>query len=169
MSSAGRYTCEHCGRKGFKSETSLHQHQTQNDVCFEKLTSDLGSQYSSGHAKNEYKGAASKLTFGSVNPHVRPSLFDDLLRKPKKHARMHPNISKNTTKPSYGQPLQYEDFGNDFGMPQADIDDDEPQDVPNLGAIDDSMRQNFHDYVQRSQEFIPFTHLETTAITLLIQ
>jgi len=39
----------------------------------------------------------------------------------------------------------------------------------NLDHVDDSMRQQFRDYVKRSKEFIPLTHLDTTAITLLIQ
>ena len=169
MSSAGRYTCEHCGRKGFKSETSLHQHQTQNDACFAKLTAALGSQYSPSQAKSKYNGAASQLSFGSVNPHDRPSFFDDLIQKPQKAARIHPNVSTNTQKPTYGQPLRYEDFGDDFGLLPANFDDEEAQ-HPSCGdQVDNSMRQHFLDYVQRSEDFIPFTHLEVTAITLLIQ
>ena len=39
----------------------------------------------------------------------------------------------------------------------------------NLDHVDDSMHQQFRDYAKRSKEFISFTHLDTTAITLLIQ
>jgi len=39
----------------------------------------------------------------------------------------------------------------------------------NLDHVDDSMCQQFRDYVKQSKEFIPFTHLDTTTIILLIQ
>ena len=39
----------------------------------------------------------------------------------------------------------------------------------NLDHVDDSMRQQFRDHVKRSKEFIPFTYLHATAVTLLTQ
>jgi len=161
MSSAKRHSCEHCGKKGFKGEASLHQHQSQNNSCFAKLTSDLGSQYCSTSDKTKYDGAATCLLFGSVNPHSRPSFLNDFLRKPQKHPKLTSNTGQPNPNPGYGQPLQYQEHDNDFDMLLGISNNDDAVVEDNLDHVDDSMRQQFQDYVKRSKEFIPFTHLDT--------
>jgi len=169
MSSAKRYSCEHCGKKGFWSEASLHQHQSQNGACFAKLTSDLGSQCCSTSNKTKYDGAATYLLFGSVNHHSWPSFLNDFLRKPQKRPKLTSNAGQPNPNPGYGQPLRHQEYDNDFDMLLGISNNDDAVIEDNLDDVDDSMHQQFQDYVKRSKEFIPFTHLDATAITLLIQ
>ena len=147
----------------------MHQHQSQNDACFAKLTSDLGSQYCATRDKTKYDGAANHLTFGSVNPHSRPSFLNDFLRKPQKRPKLTPTTGQPNPNPGYGQPLRYQEYDNDFDMLLGISNNDDAVVENNVDHVDDSMRQQFRDYVKRSKQFIPFTHLDTTAITLLIQ
>jgi len=147
----------------------LHQHQSQNDACFAKLTSNLGSQCCSTSNKTKHDGAATYLTFGSVNSHSRPSFLNDFLRKPQKRPKLTSTAGQPNPNLGYGQPLRYQEYDNDFDMLLGVSNNDDAVAEDNLDQVDDSMRQQFRDYVKRSKEFIPFTHLDTTAITLLIQ
>ena len=168
MPSAKRYTCEYCGKKGYKSEASLHQHQSQTAACFSKLTASLGCDYGS-KATTKHTGAASHLPFASVNPHSRPALFDDLLEKPQKRSKNSANMAESNPRPDYGFPQQYQDYDDNLDLMLGDSNNDEVLVEENEGQIDDSMRQQFLDYVASSKEFIPFTHQYITAITLLIE
>jgi len=169
MPKTTRFECEYCGKKGFKSQPSLHQHQTQTDACFAKLTSSLGSQYNEADRSNNHIGAAKHLPFASVNPHKRPSIFNRLIGRPQKSQKLRANTHAEYPTPDFGQPLNYDDYDNDFDMllGHTNNNDDLLEDASE--QIDDSMRQNFLDYVEGSRDFIPFTHQETTAINLLIQ
>jgi len=169
MSSAKRYSCEHCGKKGFKSEASLHQHQSQNEACFAKLTSDLGSQLCSTGNKTKHDGAAACLAFGSVNPHSWPSFLNDFLCQPQKRPKSRSNTGEPNPNPGYGQPLRYQEYNNNFDVLLGTSNNDDAVVEDNLDHVDDSMHQQFRDYVKRSKKFIPVTHLDTTAITLLTQ
>jgi len=162
-----RHSCEHCGKKGFRSETSLHQHQSQNDACFAKFASDLGSQHCSASNKTKCDRAATYLSFGSVNPHSRPSFLDDFLCKPQKCPKLTSNVGQPNPNPGCGQPLRCQEHDNDCDMFPGTSDNDDAVAEDNLDHVDDSMHQQLQDCVKRSKEFIPFAHLDTTAVTFL--
>ena len=169
MSKAKLLTCEYCGKPGYKSEASLHQHQTHTDACFAKLSSSLGSQPHLKGSKTCYTGAASHLPFASMNPHYRPSFLNNPPQKAQKLRKLWSIAGDNTRPPSFGQPLQYQDYDNDFDILLGDDSSEGDTLESTVVQVDNSMRQNFLDYVKRSKEFIPFTHQDIKAITLLIQ
>jgi len=79
------------------------------------------------------------------------------------------NAGQPNPNPGYGQPLRHKEHDSDFDMLLGISDNDDAVAEDNLDDVDDSMRQQFRDCVQRSKEFIPFAHLDATAITSLTQ